>query len=327
MRVEVCGNRAPGQNNRDLPRAHGRRRKELSLGLTVASRNQGVIDRLIAVRNELNGVDTRAELHTRDTGAIRLRRAYNTPRAVVDARAHIDDRGKHGAHAAAALVVVERIAETQAVVGLSAAARQKVNRCLIGRELLAVHVDAIDLAGPVGCLHKAKFVLSAFARNHNAVATVRIGLALIEQLSVLAAIQQDPRIFNALPLLVIGIAADARQVLRIHDGLIGIVRGIQHDGFPLVEGAPHIRIFVLIEENRIGGPGLSETLCLACVCRAVPLKAAVPNRAPSEQGIAAEKEAFTGLVRHRVARDIVVNEVAINKARHAVRVIVVLRDL
>ena len=128
-------------------------------------------------------------------------------------------------------------------------------------------------------------------------------------------------------MLVIGIAADARQVLRIHDGLIGIVRGIQHDGFPLVEGAPHIRIFVLIEENRIGGPGLSETLCLACVCRAVPLKAAVPNRAPGEQGIAAEKETFTGLVRHRVARDIVVDEILVDKARHSVRVIVVLRDL
>jgi len=209
----------------------------------------------------------------------------------------------------------------------SAAARQKVNRCLVGCKLLAVHVDAVNFAGAVGCLHEAKFVLPRLARNHNAVATVRIGLALIEQLSVLAAIQQDSRIFNALPLLVIGVTADARQVLRVHDGLVGVVGRIQHDRFPLVEGAPHIRIFVLIEENRVGGPGLPEPLGLRRIGRAVPLKAAVPHRAPGEQGIASEEEALARLIRHRVARDIVVDEVAVNKARHAVRVIVVLRDL
>ena len=222
---------------------------------------------------------------------------------------------------------MERVAETQAVVGRCAAARQKVNRCLVGCKLLAVHVDAVNFAGPVGCLHKPKLVLPRLARNYDAIATVRIGLALIEQLPVLAAVEQDSRVLDPLSLLVVSVSADARQVLRVHDGLISVVGRIQHDGFPLVESAPHIRIFVLIEENRVGGPGLPEPLGLRRIGRAVPLKAAVPHRAPGEQGIAPKEEALSRLIRHRVARDIVVDEVAVDKARHAVRVIVVLRDL
>ena len=327
VRVEIRGHRAPSQDYRHLPRTDRRRRKELPLGLAVLPRDQRVVDCLVAARNQLNRVDAGLQLYIRLAGRIGLCGRDDGARAVIDAFAQIDCRGDDGLHAAPALVVVERITEFQAIVDGRAAALKEVCRRLVGNQLVALDADAVNFAGLIGLLCDLQHVLSRLARHINLVLAVRIGLTLVEQFAVLVPVEPDCRRSYAVALLVVGIAADARQVLRIHHGLIGIIRGIQHNRFPLVEGAPHVGALVLVEENRVGGPGLPEPLGLRRIGRAVPLEAAVPDFSPGEQRVAAEEEALSRLLRHRVARDIVVNVVLVDKARHAVCVVVVLRDL